>query len=204
MRARDVYSLMRARRTSREYAPRRVSRSIILRIIRAATLAPSAHNSQAWVFYIVESEHTRQNFVDSMLNAWERAMTADGRDGRLIRDTLAKFRRRFTSAPVLILCALDRSLLYFDRYNDATRRQYEEILGHYSLSAAVENALLMATALGVSACWYSAPLFCQDAVRSSLGLNQEIEPAILLTLGYAIRKPRPKKMRPLGQIFRVV
>ena len=204
MRAQDAYSCIKARRTSREYIRRRVSRSVISKIIRAATLAPSAHNSQPWLFYLIDSERVRRNLVDSMLHAWEVAMTEDGRGSELINVTLAKFKKRFISAPVLIVCALDRSLLYFDRYREEGRKRYEEILGHHSLAAAVENALLMATALGVSACWYSAPLFCQDAVRNVLQLDKEVEPAILLTLGYARSKPRPKRIRPLALILRTV
>jgi nitroreductase len=139
-----------------------------------------------------------------MLLAWSQAMKADGRSAQLIRETREKFRKRFITAPVLVLCCVDHRRLYYDRYLDHTRQGFEGLLGHHSLAAAIENFLLAAHALGLSACWYSAPLFCQNEVRKALRIPSKLEPAAILTMGFAKPSVKAKARRDLRSVFFVV
>jgi coenzyme F420-0:L-glutamate ligase/coenzyme F420-1:gamma-L-glutamate ligase len=192
---------LRSRRTHRVYRKNRVSQEKIKKIIEVAISAPSAHNSQPWKFFSLDSPKVRLRLVDQMIKAWKSAMEADDRQPELIVNTLDKFRRRFLLSPVLILCCVDHRPLYYDRYKDESRKNFERILGHHSLAAAVQNMLMGAHALGVAACWYSAPLFCQEAVRKALGLDSWLEPCVLLTMGYPRRPPALKKTKRLSEVF---
>jgi coenzyme F420-0:L-glutamate ligase/coenzyme F420-1:gamma-L-glutamate ligase len=54
-----------------------------------------------------------------------------------------------------------------------------------SLGAALQNILLAAEEYGLVGYIKGAPLFCRDAVRESLRLPADWEPAFLVQLGYA-------------------
>lgn len=196
-----ILAHIKSRRTTRIYADRPVPDELVDKVLEAALSAPSAHNSQPWVFFVVRGAEFRSRLVGEMISEWERVMVLDGRPRGLIEATKAKFTARFNSAPVLIVACVNHRALYYDRYSDEYRKSLEGILGHHSLAAAIENMLLAAHALGLGACWYSAPLFCQQRVRDALGIGGELEPAALITLGYPAKaRWREKPTRPLDQV----
>jgi nitroreductase len=51
----DVLTALRSRRSVRAYLPDPVDESTVRRLLRAATLAPSAMNGQPWTFAVVQS-----------------------------------------------------------------------------------------------------------------------------------------------------
>lgn len=193
MSANSVLSQIKSRRTTRTYLERPVPEELVDTVLDAALSAPSAHNCQPWVFYVVRGRGVRSRLIQQMVSAWERAMELDGRPKELIEQTKAKFTARFSAAPVLIVACVDHRALYYDRYADEERKRFEALLGHHSLAAAIENLLLAAHALGLGACWYSAPLFCQQSVRAALGIGEWLEPAALITLGYPATGGRKQK-----------
>lgn len=180
-----------------------MSTQLVADAVRVGCRAPSAHNSQPWLYVLMRKTSTRTKMVDAMLGSWSNSMREDGRPEELISKTLAKFRERFTDSPLLLLCCVDHSRLYYDRYADESRRQKESLLGHHSLAAAVQNILIYLSAAGLGACWYSAPLFCAEPIRKAVGLPRHIEPAALITIGNppADLKPKPKRIRPLGSVL---
>lgn len=193
MRPEEVLSYIKGRRTTRVYSDKPVPEELVDRVLEAALSAPSAHNSQPWIFYVIKGVGIRSRLIGEMLSEWERVMVLDGRPRELIEQTKAKFAARFSRAPVIIIACVDHRALYYDRYSDEHRKRLEGLLGHHSLAAAIENMLIAAHVLGLGACWYSAPLFCQQRVREVLGLGEEVEPAALITMGYPAGGRRREK-----------
>jgi len=73
---------------------------------------------------------------------------------------------------------------------------------HYSpqdASAAIENMMLAATALGLGTCWNS--LFEKDVVKEMLNLPEDVEPFAILPLGYPLKIPKPPSRRPLEEVL---
>jgi nitroreductase len=64
-----------------------------------------------------------------------------------------------------------------------------------SLGAAAQNLLLAAYNLGLDAGWMCAPLFCPEKVVEALGLDPQLIPHALLTLGYAEGDPPKRRTR---------
>lgn len=60
--------------------------------------------------------------------------------------------------------------------------------------------MLAAHALGLGACWYCAPLFCQQEVRSVLGIPEDVEPQALIALGYPDERPEAPPRYPFEKI----
>ncbi len=201
MSAELILSTIASRRTTRFYLDIPVPRELVDKVLEAARSAPSAHNSQPWVFYLIETPTVRLKLVGEMVDEWERAMRSDGRPRELIEKTKLKFTHRFSKAPVLIVACVNHGALYYERYADTHRKTLEGILGHHSLAAAIENMLLAAHALGLGSCWYSAPLFCSERVKKALGMECELEPAALITMGYPSRRGhKDKLLRPSEQV----
>jgi nitroreductase len=76
-----------------------------------------------------------------------------------------------------------------DVYPDERRQQAEFVMGVQSVAAAVQNILLSAHAEGLGACWFCAPLFCQEIVQDSLELPPEVYPQALIALGKPAESP---------------
>ena len=54
----ELYEAIRSRRSIRRYRPNAVPEQVILKIIEAASWAPSSNNSQPWEFIIVRDRNT--------------------------------------------------------------------------------------------------------------------------------------------------
>jgi nitroreductase len=52
----DITAAISGRRSTREYTKQTLDEQTILRLIRAATLAPSAVNQQPWTFTVVQNQ----------------------------------------------------------------------------------------------------------------------------------------------------
>lgn len=52
----DITAAISGRRSTREYTQQTLDEQSILRLIRAATLAPSAVNQQPWTFTVVQNQ----------------------------------------------------------------------------------------------------------------------------------------------------
>ena len=55
----DIFDAIRQRKSVRSYAPTPVSEKVLVRILEAARLAPSAVNFQPWHFVVVEDQGKR-------------------------------------------------------------------------------------------------------------------------------------------------
>jgi nitroreductase len=64
-----------------------------------------------------------------------------------------------------------------------------------SLGAAVENLMVAAADAGYASCWVAAPIFCPEAARDALGLDDEWLPHAMVLVGRPdpsyVGRPRP-------------
>jgi F420 biosynthesis protein FbiB-like protein len=193
-----IPGLIRGRRSVRKYSSKEVPRDILFNILEAARWAPSAHNAQPWRFIIITERSLKRKLAEHMADEWIKDMIRDG----VPRDTREKLAeasiKQFTDAPVLIVACV--TMEDMDKYPDGRRMTYERIMAVQSLAASIQNILLAAHSEGLGACWFCAPLFCQDAVRKVLRIPKGVEPQALITLGYPSEKPIPPPRKPLQKI----
>ena len=105
-------------------------------------------------------------------------------------------------APVAVLFCLDKADL--DPYSDPFRQQASYLMGVQSVALAGGNLLLAAHAQGLGGVWICAPLFAQDAIRTTLELPAGWEPQGLILLGYPAKIPSQRPRRPLEEITRTI
>ena len=193
-----MLNLFKNRRSIHEYSPKQVTNNILSQIFEAARWAPSAHNAQPWRFIVIRDPATKRKLAEAMANRWNQDMRKSGVP-HMNRENLTKASiEQFTNAPILVIACL--TMKDMDAYPDKRRQKIEHILAVQSVAAAIENMLLAAHAQGLGACWFCAPLFCQNEVRRALDIPRSVDPQALITLGYATSKPEPPPRKPLGNM----
>jgi nitroreductase len=95
--------------------------------------------------------------------------------------------------PLAILVCSDKEKEY--RVGGTLGRDYMSVA---DCSMAVENMLLAAYALGLGTCVVKS--FSRAAVREMLEIPDDIEPELMVVVGYPVQTPKPPARIPLRQI----
>lgn len=169
-----------------------------MRLLEAATWAPSAHNRQPWRFVVVETLAQKTALAEAMGARLRQDLQADGAPEAVIEADTARSYARITSAPALVVLCL--TLAEMDVYPDERRSRNECLMAVQSAAMAGQNLLLAAHDAGLGACWLCAPLFVPDVVRAVLCLPDDWQPQALITLGYPA-EAREKTRRPLEEVI---
>ncbi|MEL9908839.1 MAG: nitroreductase family protein [Desulfurococcus sp.] len=131
-------------RTSiRWYKPDPIPRSVVEKLIEAATRAPTASAGEQWYFIVVESDSKRKAIHELLKRAHEVYIKSVLRQP-LPENFVAKWMARIDGgiyyAPLYIVAYVDlRRRLYSDEYDE-----YEKLMAIQSLSTAIENLILAA------------------------------------------------------------
>lgn len=189
-----LYRLIHERRSIRRFEDRPVPRELLLRLVEAATWAPSAHNRQPWRFVILTGDESKRLLADTMAAELARDLRADGASEEAITRDTGRSRERLTGAGALVLVCL--TMADMDDYPDARRQTFEHTMAAQGVAMAAQNLLLAAHSEGLGAVWMCAPLFCQQAVREALDLPAGFEPQGVIALGYPA-EDRTKARQPL-------
>jgi coenzyme F420-0:L-glutamate ligase/coenzyme F420-1:gamma-L-glutamate ligase len=192
---RTVLDAVRGRRSVRSYLQKEVPEELVNGVLEAGRWAPSPHGRQPWRFAVVTREETKERLAAAMGEEWRSNLEMDGQSPEIVEKRLEGSRRRLLDAPALVLLCL--YLEDLDGYPDAERQESEITMAVQSLGAAAQNMLLAAYDLGLDAGWMCAPLFCPEKALEALGLDPELIPHALLTLGYAEGDPPARRERKL-------
>jgi coenzyme F420-0:L-glutamate ligase/coenzyme F420-1:gamma-L-glutamate ligase len=194
-----VLDTIQGRRSVRRYLPKEVSDDLLEQVLEATRWAPSPHGRQPWRFGVLRRGVSKERLADAMGAEWRANLEMDGQNADIVERRLEGSRRRLLDAPVLVLLCLYLGDL--DAYPDAYRQRGETTMAVQSLGAAAQNALLAAYDLGLDAGWMCAPLFCPGKVVEALGLDPNLVPHALLTLGYADGDPpKRRSRRPVDEL----
>lgn len=178
----DLLQFFRARRSLRRYQQRPIPDAILEQLLEAAIWAPSAHNRQPWRFVIISDQARKEGLARAMGAKLRADLEADGAPETLIEADVGRSFERITGAPLLILLCMTVSDM--DAYPDERRGSYERTMAIQSAAMAGQNILLMASGLGLGACWMCAPLFCPDLVSAALDLPPDWQAQGMITVGY--------------------
>jgi F420 biosynthesis protein FbiB-like protein len=194
----DFLDVLKQRRSIRKYRKEPVSQEVAQRIIETAICAPSAHNAQPWRFIIISDQGQKEALADAMGRVWLAELERDHKPKTVAQKAVNASVKRFTSAPMLVMCCL--AMEGMDAYPDEERQRNERDLAVQSLAASIQNLLLAAHCEGLGACWFCAPAFCKTAVRKTLKIPDNVEPQALVTLGYPAEKPVSPERYPSDKV----
>jgi len=185
----ELFEAIHARRAVRKYRPDPVPKEEIMKILDSANQAPSAMNRQQWEFVVVTGTETIRELGVSyraIVEEFTRNWDPSPMRGSLSREEFIRFAGSYGGAPVVIVVLTDTA------DNDDLRRANLE-----SASAAMENLLLAATALGLGTCWMTGPLNDEKALRRILAIPDDREIVAVTPLGYPEEIPQaPARIDP--------
>jgi nitroreductase len=185
----DFFEVVHTQRAARSFLPDDVDDQTLARILTAATHAPSAENSQPFVFVVVRDPHLRATIGDITRRAWEggaRTFEESRLPTAMLRDVDRGAMGGIAAAPVLVVVCGDTRL--------ADRRT----LGS-SIFPAVQNLLLAAHALGLGSTLSTLPVLAGDELPPALGLPPEVLPLAVVPLGHVPAPLGPPRRRPLSE-----
>ncbi len=189
----DILDIIKKRRSIKDYSSKKVPDNILSRVLEGARWAPSSHNAQPWHFIVIQDFTIKKRLSQEMASRWDKDMNRNGITKEQREKITESSVEAFGNSPIVIVACL--SMGDMDEYSDQQRKKAEYIMGVQSVAAAIQNMLLVAHNEGLGACWFCAPLFCQDVVRTVLKIPQHVDPQALITLGYpnANLDPPPRK-----------
>ncbi|MCL7385880.1 MAG: nitroreductase family protein [Thaumarchaeota archaeon] len=116
------------------------------------------------------------------------------REPELIRKIKLVSPGLFGNPDALVVACVDRN-----RYERAGKLGYT--LSLMDVSMAAQNMMLMAYSLGIGSCPIAS--FSKLALKEILGLPDNFEPVLMISLGYPEKWPSPPERRPLSEVVYV-
>ena len=169
----DFFEVVHTQRAARSFLPDDVDDATVVRILTAATHAPSAENSQPFVFVVVRDAAVRAAIGALTARLWEggaKALEEQRLSPAFLRDVHEGATGGVAAAPVLVVVCGD------------TRLTHPKALAA-SVFPAVQNLLLAAHALGLGSTLTTLPVLAGDELSAPLGLPPEIVPVAVVPLG---------------------
>lgn len=192
------------RRSIREYTAEPVSDQDLDMILEAGRQAPSGENAQPWRFIIVKDAETRKRLGTLAGGGSGRRFTAEFVTKKMQErfsslEDEAKKRAAFeklTSGRVSAFLADAPVNIVVCGKKDVWDMPYDT-------SAAIENMLLMVTALGLGACWVIAPCIDirdEERVKALLGMPEGFKAVSIISVGHPTRPHRPRPRIPIEDL----
>jgi nitroreductase len=185
----DFFDVLHTQRAARTFLPDDVDDDTVARVLTAATHAPTAENSQPFVFVVVRDPDLRATIGDLTARIWQggaRAYEEERLSATFLADVDRGAMGGVAAAPVLIVVCGD------------TRRTLKAALPS-SIFPAVQNLLLAAHALGLGSTLTTLPVVGGDELSGHLGLPPEVVPLAVVPLGHLPEPLGPPRRRPISE-----
>lgn len=207
----ETYSLADAamkviqdRRSIRSFTDEPVSDKDLDLLMEAARQAPSGENAQPWRFILVKDEITRKKMGAIAGGGSSRRFTAEFVTHKMqerfsnLQDEEKKKAafQKLTSGQVSAFMADAPVNIVVCGKKDVWDTPYDT-------SAAIENILLMATALGLGVCWVIAPCIDirdEERIKDLLGIPEGFKAISILSVGHPTRPHKQRPRMPLNEL----
>ncbi len=202
--AEATMKVIQDRRSIREWTAEPISEEDLAMILEAGRQAPSGENAQPWRFIVVQDAETRKKLGALAGGGSGRRFTAEyvtnqmqERFANLQDDAKKKAAfEKLTSGQVSAFLANAPLNLVVCGKKDVWDTPYDT-------SAAIENMLLMITALGLGACWVIAPCIDirdEERIKAILDIPPGFKAISIISVGRPTRPHRPRPHIPLNQL----
>jgi nitroreductase len=192
------------RRSIRDYTDESISESDLEMILEAGRLAPSGENAQPWRFVIVKDVDTRKKIGAIAGGGSGRRFTAEFVTQKMqVRFTDLKDEEKKKKVFEKLTSGKVSTFLADAPVNIVVCGKKDVWDMPYDTSAAIENMLLMVTALGLGACWVIAPCIDirdEERIKSLLGLPEGFKAVSIIAVGHPTRPHRPRPRLPMHEL----
>jgi nitroreductase len=178
----EFESIIRNRRSVRDYEARVVEEASILRVIDAAIQAPSASNEQPWTFTVVRDAALLDRLSHEAKVHALSTMPADASSGRYRTMLADPGFQIFYHAPALIVIAASAPGGWVSE----------------NCALAAQNLMLAACSLGLGSCWigFAQRYLNTPAGKQALGIPDSWMPVAPLILGHPRTAPAAVPRKP--------
>ena len=173
----DVFEAIRTRRSIGKFKPDAPPKELIEKILEAGTWAPTHHLTEPWRFFVLTGEG-RKKLGEAMAQALAEELTDPSSQESRVK--LDAERQRPLRAPVIIAVAASPK-------PDPNVIELEEIV---ATSAAIQNMLLAAHALGLGAILRTGKATYRKKVKEFFGLTDQEYLLGFIYLGYPDEQPQ--------------
>jgi nitroreductase len=182
----------------------------LLRLVDAATCAPSPTNRQPWRFSVVTSRAMREHIVETTQEAIDEIRSLIARSGHPdhLLDYWGYFTRPLASAPAFVVTQYRETHDIVgnlveagggDRASFCTSAQWHAELS--AASAATMQLLLQAHAEGLGACWMSGPLLARPKIAQLLRIQPPWQILGGVAVGWPAERPQATGRKPLDKVI---
>ncbi|SMO73549.1 nitroreductase family protein [Melghirimyces algeriensis] len=177
---------IRTRRSIGKVSENLPERELIEKILEAARWAPNHHMTQPWKYFVLTGD-ARTRLGEVMKEIKAESMTED--EKRDSTDRLEREAKKPLRAPVLIAAAVTPS-------DDPKVEEIEEVC---AVAAGIQNALLMAHALGLGAIWRTGKPTYHPRMKQFFGLKERDTLLGFLYIGYPAIQPKERPRSSLEE-----
>ena len=152
----ELLDIIKLRKSIRSFQKKKIDRQLMLEILEAGRLAPSACNFQPWQFIVVDEPSVLRQIREAYPRDW------------------------FAGAPqVIVICG---------KKGESWKRPVDR-KDHCDIDVAIatDHITLMAASKGLGSCWVCN--FNPAKVSEALQLPEDMEPIVLLPIGYPVESP---------------
>lgn len=190
-----VIEEIRKRRSIRRFIRKNVPEEEIHAVLEAASWAPSEHNEQPWKFIVIRGDE-RKEMVRALKAGIQRNRnnkSAEFGEGyeKLIPAAIYTA-RVLEQAPVIVFVMNTKGKDY--RKEKPLAEKLAELADIQSVSAAIQNMCLEATARGIGTLWTCNIFFAYEELKAWLDTEGEMVAAI--ALGYTDKEGKSLPRKP--------
>lgn len=198
------------RKSIRKFKDLEIPREDILKMLEAATEAPSPKHQQNWNFVVVNNKDLINKMADIVTESHEKiGEIAKTEKDRKIHMSVIKYYTAFRHAPVVVMVyAKPYDMIEYKilKENGASQEVLDMLVSPQSaaqaIGAAVENFLLAATDMGYGSCYMTGPTHAKVQLEELIGFEKtNYELMSMIAVGVAEDNTPPKLPRkPLEEV----
>ncbi len=189
-----LFEAIYSQRAIRQFKPDPIPDELIIKLIEAATKAPSSANRQTWKFIVIRDADLKRQIGHYYRLSWEAAYGGRTDSSSTlqtsVRTSSSNLAEHMHQAPVLILACAEH-----DGSSSTMSRGS-------TIYLAVQNLLLAARGLGLGSVITTLHKRYEKEIKELLGIPENVETAALLPIGYPAGDARygPTSRRPVDEV----
>ena len=206
----DNLEFIYKRKSIRKFKEGEIPKEDILKLLDAATQAPSPKNQQTWHFVVLQNRDIINTMAEIVTNKhiYLAEIAKEEKQRKLMMNTLPYY-ICFKDAPVVVIVyskaykMIEEDILKANNANEEVieilKSTHSEVQG---IGAAVENFLLAATAMGYGACYMTGPAHSKREIEELINFNKEgYELMAMISLGIPEEEtPKAPPRKPLDEV----
>jgi nitroreductase len=204
----ELLTIIKERRSVREFTNTKINDEDIRILIDAARYAPSNSNRQAWKFIILKNDKIKSEIAQAVIEKTVKIkQDIENKEFLDMFEDYAKYFLLFSRAPIVIIVLYKTGLSIVDHVLSGVdagagiRKVESELI---SVSMAIQNLLLAAHAMELGACCMTSPLIAYGEIKKILDIRPPFEIAALIPLGKYEKPPEPVGRKEIDRIIEIV